>query len=167
VAEVGLQLPGELVSLLSLLGYNWPQADEQKLAEMGQAWMGFASTLGTIVGSAQGGAAPVWSQNRGEDITAFQQWWDKEDSPIASLRDGVPAATLTGTGLVICGMIVLALKISVIVQLVILAIQIAQALATAAVTFGASLAEIPIFQQLARTVVSNLFQEVIFKLLEA
>jgi len=164
---VGLQLPGELRSLLGILGYNWPEADEQKLAEMGQAWMTFAGTLGTIVGTANAGATPVWTQNSGADITAFQEWWRNEESPISSLQEGVPAATLAGTGLVICGMIVLALKIAVIVQLVILAIQIAQAIATAAVTFGASLLEIPIFQQLARTIVGNLIQEVLFTLLEA
>jgi hypothetical protein len=78
----------------------------------------------------------------------------------------VTAAVLTGTGLIICGAIVLALKIAVIVQLVVLAIEIAQAIATAAVTFGASLLEIPIFQQLARTIVGNLVQEVIWKLLD-
>ncbi|MFI6783088.1 hypothetical protein [Micromonospora sp. NPDC050276] len=164
---MGLQLPDELRSLLGILGFNWPEADEQKLAEMGQAWMSFAGTLGSIVGTANAGAAPVWTGNSGADITAFQQWWSNEEGPVASIRDGVPAATLTGTGLVICGMIVLALKIAVIVQLVILAIQIAQAIATAAVSFGATLLEIPIFQQLARTVVSNLFQEVLFTLLEA
>ena len=164
---MSLELPGELRSLLNVLGYSWPEADEQKLAEMGRAWMGFAATLGTIVGRADAGATPVWTQHSGADVAAFQEWWSHEESPIASLRDGVPAAVLTGTGLVICGLIVLALKISVIVQLVILAIQIAQAIATAAVTFGASLAEIPIFQQLARTVVSNLFQEVLFTLLDA
>jgi hypothetical protein len=55
----------------------------------------------------------------------------------------------------------------VIVQLIILAVQIAIAIAQAAVTFGASLVQIPIFQQLARTVVGNLFQKAVFKLLEA
>jgi hypothetical protein len=39
---MGLQLPSELVSLLSMLGYNWPQADEEKLFEMGHAWLNFA-----------------------------------------------------------------------------------------------------------------------------
>ena len=164
---MGLQLPDELRSLLGILGYNWPEADEQELAEMGQAWMTFAGTLGSIVGVANAGAAPVWTGNAGADITAFQQWWSNEESPVASLADGVPAATLAGTGLIVCAMVVLALKIAVIVQLVVLAIQVAQAIATAAVTFGASLLEIPIFQQLARTVVSNLFQEVLFTLLEA
>jgi hypothetical protein len=150
-----------------LLGYTWPEADEDKLFEMGQAWLRFATTLEGLTASANAGAAPVWSTNTGADITAFEQWWHKEDSPLATMHDGMPAAVLTGTGLIICGTIVLALKVAVIVQLTVLAIQIAQALATSAVTFGASLAEIPIFQAITRTLVGNLFDEVIATLLEA
>ena len=97
---------------------------------------------------------------------AFQQWWTAEESPKQTLSDGATAAVLTGTGLIICGAIVLILKVSVIVQLIILAVQIAQAVATAAVTFGASLAEIPIFQQISRTIIGNLIQEVLFKLVD-
>lgn len=53
----------------------------------------------------------------------------------------------------ICAGIVLALKVNVIVQLTLLAIQIAQAIATAAVTFGASLLEIPIFKKIITGVI--------------
>ena len=59
-----------------------------------------------------------------------------------------------------------ALKVAVIAQLVILAAEIAQALATAVPTFGASLAEIPIFQQLTRTIVGNLVQDALLQLLD-
>jgi hypothetical protein len=163
---MGLQLPGELRSLLELLGYTWPEADEMKLFEMGGVWINFSGTLSQVVAEANSNATTVWSQNKGADIAAFQAWWAKEDSPAPSLADGMTAAVLTGTGLIICGAIVLALKIMVIVQLVILAIQIAQAIATAAVTFGASLLEIPIFHQLARTIIGNLVQEVIWKLID-
>jgi hypothetical protein len=73
---------------------------------------------------------------------------------------------LTGTGLMICGAIVLALKVAVIAQLAILAAEIVQAVATAAPTFGASLAEIPVFQQLTRTIVGNLVQEAVMQLID-
>lgn len=161
---MGLQLPGELVSVLGMLGYSWPEADETQLLAMGQAWIDFSGSIQGFVAEAGAGAAAVWSTNSGADITAFQQWWSGEDGPPGNLNDGATAALLTGTGLIICGMIVLGLKIAVIVQLVILAIQIAQAIATAGPTFGASLAEIPVFQQLARTVVGNLIQEVLWQL---
>ena|ERR1043165_386601 len=161
-----MQLPGELRSLLEILGYTWPEGDEMKMFEMGGAWVSFSGDINGIVAEANAGAQQVWTMNKGPNAEAFQKWWTKEDSPADSLSDGATAAVLTGTGLIICGAIILALKIAVIVQLIVLAIQIAQAIATAAVTFGASLAEIPIFQQIAKTIVGNLVTEAVFKLLE-
>ena len=163
---MGLELPGELRSLLGVLGYDWPQADETALVEMGRAWMSFADRLEAIVSDATPTAADVWTGNEGEAVTAFRDWWVREDSPAKTLLDGANAATLTGTGLMICGGIVLALKVAVIAQLAILAVEIAQAVATAVPTFGASLAEIPIFQQLTRTIVGNLVQDAIVQLLD-
>ncbi|MEV6350217.1 hypothetical protein [Actinoplanes sp. NPDC051851] len=164
---MSLQLPGELVSLLGILGYDWPLADEDTLFEMGQSWITFSAAVSDIVAEAGSAAGAVWAGNIGQDISAFQKWWTSEDGPAPVLSDGATAAVLTGTGLIICGAIVLALKVLVIVQLTILAIEIAQALGTAGVTFGASLLEIPVFQQLAREIVGNLIQEVIFDLMDA
>jgi hypothetical protein len=163
---MGLELPGELRSLLGMLGYTWPEADETLLMEMGRSWIAFSGRLAVIVSDAQSTAPAVWSEHSGEAVTAFQDWWARDDSPAYTLSDGVDAAVLTGTGLMICGAIVLALKIAVIAQLVILAAEIAQAVATAAPTFGASLAEIPIFQQLTRTIVGNLVQEAVMRLID-
>lgn len=164
---MAIMLPSELASLLSILGFEWPQSNEDNLMEFGQAWMEFGGELGEILGEAGGNAAQAWTDQVGKDIDAFKTWWESEDGPASVLDGGTIGAMIAGVGLIVCAVIVLILKIMVIVQLVILAVQIAMAIAQAAVTFGASLAQIPIFQQLARTVVGNLIQEAIFKLLEA
>jgi uncharacterized protein YukE len=161
-----MEIPGELRSLLGILGYNWPEADETALVDMGKAWMSFSDRLEAIVSDATSTATEVWSEHEGEAVAQFQAWWARKDSPARTLLDGANAATLTGTGLMICGGIVLALKVAVIAQLAILAVEIAQAVATAAPTFGASLAEIPIFQQLTRTIVGNLVQDAILQLMD-
>ena len=161
-----MEIPGELRSLLGILGYNWPEADETALVEMGQAWMRFADRLEAIVNDATSTATEVWTGHEGGSVTAFRTWWARADSPARTLLDGANAATLTGTGLMICGGIVLALKVAVIAQLAVLAVEIAQAVATAAPTFGASLAEIPIFQQLTRTIVGNLVQDAVAQLVD-
>ncbi|GAA2615703.1 hypothetical protein SMC26_09855 [Actinomadura fulvescens] len=153
---MGLQLPGELRSLLSMLGYTWPEADEMKLMEMGNAWLGFAAKQSGPLGDLDAHAGRVWQVNKGADIDAFRTTWTADDSAKSSLQDFTTAANIIGAGLMVCGGIVLALKINVIVQLVILAIQIAQAIATAPVTFGASLAEIPIFKEIAGAVIDIL-----------
>jgi hypothetical protein len=142
---MGMDLPGELRSLLSLLGYTWPEADETDLVRMGQAWVDFAGRLDAVVREAGSTAEAVWARNESGGIDAFRAWWTSEAAPAGVLTDGVTAATVTGSGLVVCGGIVLALKVAVIVQLVALAIEIGQAIATSELTFGASLLEIPVF----------------------
>ncbi|MEV6343792.1 hypothetical protein [Actinoplanes sp. NPDC051851] len=153
---MGLQLPSELVSVLGMLGYNWPEADETKLFEMGQAWVAFTEPLRTGVSDADAAAQLVWAGNEGSAVEAFQQRWNDPESAKGNLDDGATAATMIGAGLMVCAGIVLALKINVIIQLTLLAIEIAEAIATAVVTLGASLAEIPIFKMITELIVEQL-----------
>ncbi|GAB7045945.1 WXG100-like domain-containing protein [Catenuloplanes indicus] len=153
---MGLQLPGELIDVLGMLGFTWPEADEERLFELGQSWLAAAGTIGSHVTAADGAAATAWQSNRGETITAFQTAWTAEDGPSARLQNAQTGAQIIGAGLMVCAGVVLALKINVIVQLTILAVQIAQAVATAVVTFGASLLEIPIFKILTQLVLDQL-----------
>jgi hypothetical protein len=164
---MGLQLPGELTTFLNIIGYRWPQGDETKLFEIGQKWMKFANTVKQISDGSNQAAQPVWQQNQGQDISAFQNHFGHNEGPVKILGDSSTASTVLGAGMAICGAIVLALKIQMIVQLVTLAIQTAQAIAMAPPTFGASLAEIPIFQQICRTLVGRLIDQVIGQLLNA
>ncbi|MET8525587.1 hypothetical protein AB0I89_26795 [Micromonospora sp. NPDC049801] len=161
---MGLQIPGELRSLLDILGYTWPASDEQKLFELGQAWCEFSSDVAEFIQQAETAAKAALSGNEGADIEAFRAWWGQQESPVDSLQSNGTGALVGGAGLMIAAAIVLALKIAVIVQLVLLAIQIAQAIATAGPTFGASLLEIPVFQTLTRTIVGNLMQEALWRL---
>ncbi|TNY36683.1 hypothetical protein [Thermomonospora catenispora] len=162
---MGLQLPGELVSLLSMLGYTWPEADEGKLFQLGSQWMGFSGTLNEIAAAAEEAARKVPSVNTGADIAAFQSAWSAEDAPLPVLRKASIGALAVGGCFLFCAGVVLALKIGVIVQLVILAIQIAQAIATAPATFGASLLEIPVFKMITGMIIDFLIDQAIGALL--
>src|SRR6266511_675862 len=152
---MGLQLPGELVSLLGMLGYNWPEADEEKLFGMGQVWLDFAGTLQSVVDDADKHGQEVWQRNVGQSIAAFQNSWTGGAAPLVNLRNGAHAAIGVGVGLMIAAGVVFALKINVIVQLITLAIEIGQAVATAVATFGASLAQIPVVPPVRREVRSS------------
>jgi hypothetical protein len=153
---MGMQLPGELVSVLSVLGFTWPQGDEEKLFELGNAWTRFSGTLTGHTGTATTHAQNVWQVNVSDTTSAFEEAWKSAKGPVNSLEDAAKTCELIGVGLMVCAGIVLALKISVITQLILLAIQIAQAIATAVVTFGASLAEIPIFRILTKIILDQL-----------
>ncbi|WP_238015030.1 hypothetical protein KZZ52_33855 [Dactylosporangium sp. AC04546] len=153
---MGLQLPGELVTILGMLGYDWPTSDEEELFYLGQLWLEFGPQLEASGAAALSSASGVWNSSSGDPIEAFRGWWNHGDSPFTAIQDGSTGATIAGAGLMVCAGIVLALKISVIVQLVILAIQIAQAIATAVATFGASLLEIPIFKMITSFIIDQL-----------
>jgi hypothetical protein len=64
-----------------------------------------------------------------------------------------------GGALFVCAAVVLALKINVIVQLTILAIEILEAIVTAPETFGASLLEIPVFKKLTDMLINLLISQ--------
>jgi hypothetical protein len=153
---VGLQLPTELVPVLGVLGFTWPQADEEQLFHLAQRWMDLSGRLQGHVEQADADAQPVWWTNVGDTISSFRSVWTAADGPSQQLTMGATGAQIIGAGLMICAGVVLALKINVITQLVILAIQIAQAIATAAVTFGASLLEIPIFRAITKVLLDQL-----------
>lgn len=161
-----MQLPGELISLLSMLGYTWPEADEERLFDLGNVWTRYAGTLVTAVQDADSAAQSVWRANHGDAVTAFQRAWTDHEAPAANLRDGADGANLVGIGLMVAAGVVLALKINVIVQLAMLAIEIAQAIATAGPTFGASLLEIPIFKEITGLLINELINLTLHALLD-
>jgi hypothetical protein len=145
---MGLMLPGELADLLNDLGYTWPKSDEEKLFEIGQRWLDFSNTVQGIRADLQPHAERAWSDSSGDAVEAFRRQWEDREAAPAVLDDGVTGAAVTGATLFVCAAIVLALKINVIVQLTILLIEIIEAIATAAPTFGASLLEIPVFKKI-------------------
>ncbi|HEU5158263.1 MAG TPA: hypothetical protein VFU43_14805 [Streptosporangiaceae bacterium] len=162
-----MTLPGELERLLNDLGFNWPEIDEQRLFELGQSWTAYGGRLQQIGADAQRAAQEVWSGNSGAAIDSFKERWDHETSPAEILRKGATAGHALGAILMVCAAIVLALKINVIVQLTILLIQIIQAIATAGPTFGASLAEIPVFKAIQQMVINAIINEAINAILGA
>ncbi|SDD22042.1 hypothetical protein [Glycomyces harbinensis] len=164
---MALMIPSELATLLGILGYEWPSSNEDMLMQTGEAWQDLSGKLSDIESEATTNAAQAWADQIGQDIEAFKAWWESEDGPADTLTQGATGAMIGGSGLMVASVIVLTLKIMIIVQLAILAVQIALAIAQAAFTFGASLAQIPIFQQIARRIVGGIIDQVITKLMEA
>ncbi|MGC4862315.1 hypothetical protein [Micromonospora sp. DT41] len=144
---MGIQIPGELSGLLNELGYLWPESDEERLFELAQAWIAFGAEADAAATDATAAVA-LLAGNDGSALEAFRGQWSDSDSAAAVLQDLGFGARAVGAALLVCALVVLALKINVIVQLTLLAISIAQAIATAAPTFGASLLEIPVFKKL-------------------
>lgn len=146
----GMMLPPELSGLLTTLGFNWPLSDEGKLYDLGGQWSEFAGRLSPAAAEADGHAQQVLGQNHGDAVDAFGRFWSDGEAPKQNLEDGATACTLMGTGMYVAAGVVVALKTAVVVQLGMLAVEIAQAMATAVATFGASLLEIPVFREITK-----------------
>lgn len=159
-----INLPPELGEVLNILGFDWPMSNEDQLFEMGQEWMNVAGQIGDKLQEAAQDAQRTWTENTGDSVEAFREWWEAEDSPAEALSTAVTGANLGGAALMICAGIVLALKIAVIVQLVLLAIQIAAAIAAAAATLGIASAALPAIYALGRKIIGDIIQEVIMRL---
>jgi hypothetical protein len=142
---VGLTLPSELTEPLGWIGLTWPQADEEKLFGNGQVWIDHGSKLRQQGQAANDAANSVLNQNSGESIDAFAKFWNGDDGPGKNLEDEAGACELIGFGLIVMAGITLAMKIYFIAQLIVLLIEVAQAIATAFASFGATMAEVPGF----------------------
>jgi hypothetical protein len=164
---VGIRLPGVLERLLNDLGYTWPEVDEDNLLRLGTAWTDFASTIAEHAGAADRHAQSVWATNQGPTIDAFRAAWQSGQEPLDNLKTAETASTAAGVGMMAAAAIVLALKINVIVQLVMLALEIFEALATAPETFGASLLEIPVFKEITGMIINAVINEAINALMSA
>ncbi|SDD85912.1 hypothetical protein SAMN05216270_108160 [Glycomyces harbinensis] len=153
---MGMQLPSELRSFLSMIGYDWPESDEEKLLDLGTTWTDLADQITGSIDKLESAARTVIDNNVGADIDAFKSEWEDGESAVRNIQDIGEPSNIISIGLMIAAGVVLALKLQMIVQLVTLAIQIAQAIATAVVTFGASLLEIPIFKMITSMLVEQI-----------
>lgn len=158
---MGLTLPGELERLLNDLGFTWPEVDEQDLFTVGQAWCDFSSAVGQSHQTSTSAAAALLANNQGAALSAFQEKFQGQNAPATVLGDATTGVEVVGVALYACAGLVLALKINTIVNLVILACEIAEAIATAVPTFGASLAEIPVFKEVAQRIINAIINEAV------
>lgn len=165
MASSPLMLPGWAADLLNELGYIWPKSDEVKMFDLGSAWVDFGGEAANTHGRTNEPVQAVTSKNAGADIDNFNLQWANRDHGAEVLKDASQGTTLVGPGLYIAAGLVLALKIAVIVQVTLLIIQIAQAIAASVATFGVSLLWIPVAKKLAGLAINLALSQVIDALL--
>ncbi|WP_406196443.1 PE-PGRS family protein [Streptomyces sp. NBC_01017] len=138
---MSLTLPGELVWVLDLLGYSWPEADEEALHQVAEAWRAFGKELEEIQAQGEGFARTVVSSSFGTAIEGFSKDWgaytgaNGEDRYIPDARTACDVIALAFD---VAAVAVLTAKLAVIVQLIALAMEIIAAQAAAPFTFGLS-----------------------------
>lgn len=138
---MSIMLPGELDWVLDLLGYNWPNIDEDKLLECAQAWRDFGAAVNNAAAAGSTAANNVTSANSGEAIDKFSDSWGKFTGGFGHdsyLTDAQMAAEVIAIAFDAAAFAVIAGKVAVIAQLIVLAIEIIAAQVAAPFTFGLS-----------------------------
>ncbi|MFH8570668.1 PE-PGRS family protein [Streptomyces sp. NPDC017993] len=168
---MSLTLPGEVTWVLDLLGYNWPDADEDKLHECATAWRNFANQVNEASSQGSSAASEVVSANSGEAIEGFSNEWGAfaggGDSGDNYLRDAAAAAEVIALAFDAAAIAVLAGKIAVITQLVILAAEIIAAQAAAPFTLGLSELGAAGATQATRVIVREILDKIKREVMEA
>ncbi|MGW1751512.1 WXG100-like domain-containing protein [Streptomyces sp. NPDC002092] len=167
---MSLTLPSELVWVLDLLGYSWPEADEQALHDVAEAWRAFGKDLETIQTDGDGFARTILASNAGTAVDEFTKGWGAytgaggQDSYIPDVKTACEVIALAFDAAAIA---VLTAKLAVIAQLVALAVEIIAAQAAAPFTFGLSEVGALGATQAARVIVRELLNKLRTEVMQA
>ncbi len=146
---MSIMLPTELAHFLQMIGFDWPEGDEDKVVQYGQQWLTFAGTLDHAAASGIQAAHDVAAQNIGDAVDAFVTKFTSAAGPEATAHSLAQGLTVGGGVITVFAGAIVALKVVVIVQLVQFAITFAEAVAAAVPTCGASLSLIPLAELIA------------------
>ncbi len=151
-----MQLPGELIDVLSYLGMTWPEADEELLKERGDHWMAFGEAGDGQRTLANDAVAAMLATNQSRGLDRFSDTWDRVGGDWGHLNGSTVTAEAVAVAYYACAALVLAMKLAVIVQLVALAVVIAAAVAASFFTLGASLAAAAAFARTIFTIIQRI-----------
>ncbi len=135
---MSLTLPDDLTWVLNLLGFMWPEADEDKLRACAQAWRSFGAEVTRINQDAGLVAAQVTVNNTGGSIDAFDRYWHGVGGRGGDFDRAKEAADHMAAALDGMATLVEGVKIAIIAQLGLLAAEIIADQLAAPETLGLS-----------------------------
>ncbi|MFI2240958.1 toxin glutamine deamidase domain-containing protein [Streptomyces chrestomyceticus] len=131
-------LPNALEWVLEMCGFEWPTGDEDKMMECANTWRQFAADVQSLQVRGVSAAGNVLAENAGDSIEGFNKTWEKFGGGSGYFDDARQGAELIAICLDAAAMLIIGLKVAVIAQLVILAVEIIAAQAAAPFTLGLS-----------------------------
>lgn len=132
---MGVMLPTDLAWVLNLLGFNWPNINEDQLRECALIDRKLAARCDTAKVHTDAATTIITSRNKGDAAGAFGRHGAKVSVHLSRLKT---VYEVTADGLDSIADVVEGAKIAVIAQLGILAGEIAAAAAASVFTFGLS-----------------------------
>jgi len=165
---MGIEMPAEVRWLIPIVvGDSWPEGDETALQRLGDVWKQAATDVDEAMRQAEDAVKQATSHMDGEAAEAFKKYWEKfvkgEEATLPKMKD---VSEKLATACRNCAMQIEYAKLSIIIALVLLAIQIAVMLASAVVSFGASTAGIVPAQLATRAGVQIVFRQLVQRLMQ-
>ncbi|MEU0885167.1 hypothetical protein ABZ345_41810 [Lentzea sp. NPDC005914] len=165
---MGIEMPAEVRWLIPIVvGDSWPEGDETALQRLGEVWKQAATDVDDAMREAEDAVKQATSHMDGEAAEAFKAYWEKfvkgEEATLPKMKD---VSEKLATACRNCAMQIEYAKLSIIIALVILAIQIAMMLASAVASFGASTAGIVPAQLATRAGVQIVFRQLVQRLMQ-
>lgn len=154
---MGVTLPSELVWVLGLLGLDWPNADEDRFRAAASAYRQDADAIEHARTRGDLATRGLVAGNSGAHVDALAANWGRVSEE--HLGRLVEMMRLTADGLDGLALVVEGAKAAVVVQLGVLAGELAAAAASSIVTFGLSDAAALAATQLTRVAVSDILRE--------
>lgn len=133
---MGMTIPGELDFVLDLLGYEWPNVDEDAVRDAAQLLRGLESDLRTTLDELEIRVNELGDGAKAQSVNALiRAWTENRTANMDAVLDALPEVA---NGIDLLADAIVGLKVKVIAELTITAAQIAAAAATAVVTGGLS-----------------------------
>lgn len=136
---MGMMLPNELIWIMDKLGFEWPDLDEDEIHRGANLLRGYVSDLEAMITRADNRVNNDFLQaTKGKTSLAFADGWNQNRSQ--NLQQLLDHADPVAGGIDIFGDAVLALKVKVIAEVTVTAVQVTAALASSVITLGAGAA---------------------------
>ncbi|MBR7836811.1 hypothetical protein KDL01_26255 [Actinospica durhamensis] len=138
---MSIVLPSELAWVLNMLGFTWPNIDEDQMRDGASRLRTLAGELNDKHGGTASQISSMLANNSSEAMREFGVFWQKLSGK--HLPDVIKGLDLLAEALEVGAEVIVGMKTACIVQIGVLAGEILADQAAAAVTFGAAEAAIP------------------------
>ncbi|MER8183392.1 WXG100 family type VII secretion target [Kitasatospora sp. NPDC094015] len=154
---MAIELPGEVVSLLSFVGINWPTVNEDKVREFASHVREFAQNVESAHRDSTATVQQLGEAYQGASYEALLAKWSAlSDSHFDEL---VQACHVVATALDLAAEVIVGMKVETIAELVVLAAALIADQAAAVATFGLAEAAVIAIEEAAKRLINYLEQQ--------
>ncbi|MGK4582513.1 WXG100 family type VII secretion target [Kitasatospora sp. HPMI-4] len=154
---MAIELPDEVVSLLSFIGINWPTVNEDKVREFASHVREFADNIDSAHRDSTATVQRLGESYEGASYEALMAKWSQLSS--SHMDELVQACHTVATALDVAADVIVGMKVETIAELVVMAAAFVADQAAAVATFGLAEAAVVAIEAAARKLVNYLEQQ--------